>query len=124
MNYINKHSLPISIISAEQLRDKIDKNPDVTIINVLDEETYVDCHITGSINVPYDNIIEILASWDKEREIVLYCAQHSCPKSNQTYELLESMGFQHIYQYPGGIKEWLKKGFDCSGTCTQKYLHE
>ena len=121
----NNHNPSASnIINAEKLREKIDQYPDLTLINVLDEQTYVDCHITGSINIPYDRLVETLAGWEKDKEIVLYCAQTSCPKSKQAYELLTDLGFTHLYEYEGGIKDWYQKGFDTTGTCTFKYLHE
>lgn len=117
------HPISINIISAEELREKIDQIPDLLIINVLDEETYIDCHITGSINVPYDKLIESMAGLDKDKEIVVYCAQSSCQKDRQAYELLADLGFTHLYEYSAGIKDWFKKGFDTTGTCTLKYLH-
>ena len=124
MNHKKHHLLPLNIISAFQLKEKIDQIPDLTIINVLNEETYVDCHITGSINVPYERLVETLAGLEKDKEIVLYCAQSSCPKSRQTYELLADLGFTNLSEYSGGIKDWLKKGYDTTGTCVMKYLHE
>jgi len=111
-------------ISADQLKEKIDQNADLIMINVLSEETYVDCHITGSINIPYDRLVEIASSWEKDKEIVVYCAQSTCPKSQQAYELLVDMGFTHVSQYQGGIKEWIHKNFDATGMCVMRYLHE
>ncbi len=125
---MSHHKKPshISIISitATQLKEKIDQIPDLTIINVLNDETYIDCHIPGSINIPYDRLLETVASWDKEKEIVLYCAQSSCPKSKEAYELLTDLGFYHLFEYSGGMKDWIKKGFDTVGICTMKYLHD
>lgn len=111
-------------ISAQQLKDKLDNNFDLLLINVLSEETYVDCHIKGSINIPFARLIETLSSWDKDKEIVIYCAQKTCPLSAQACEILIDMGFTHLYEYQGGMKEWFHKKFDTTGTCTMKYLHE
>lgn len=110
-------------ISAEALKQKLDTNPDMILINVLNEETYIDCHITGSINIPLARFVESVASWDKDKEIIVYCAQSSCNASDQAYEILSDMGFNHIATYKGGMKEWFKKNFDTTGTCTLKYLH-
>lgn len=111
-------------INATQLKEKIDQIPDLTIINVLNEETYIDCHIPGSINIDYDRLLETMASWEKDKEIVIYCAQNSCEKSSQAYALLADLGFNHLSEYAGGMKDWLKKGYDTVGTCTMKYLHD
>jgi len=114
----------VDTITAQQLKEKLDQNHDLTLINVLNEETYIDCHIPGSINIPCDRLVESVSSWEKDKEIVLYCAQNSCPKSHQAYELLIDMGFTHVYEYQGGMREWIHKKFDSSGTCTMRYLHE
>ena len=124
MSQKKHHNIPVHAITAQELKDKIDTIPDLVVINVLNEETYVDCHITGSINVPYDKLVESLAGWEKDKEIALYCAQTQCPKSREAYELLADLGFTHLYEYSNGIKDWFKKGFDTTGTCTLKYLHE
>ncbi|OGB85817.1 hypothetical protein A3J41_02965 [candidate division TM6 bacterium RIFCSPHIGHO2_12_FULL_38_8] len=124
MSQKKTHQVPITSITATQLKEKIDSLPDLIIINVLDQETYIDCHIAGSINVAYDQLIENMASWDKDKEIVLYCAQSSCPKSKVAFDLLADLGFTHLSDYSGGMREWLKKGFPTTGACTMKYLHE
>jgi rhodanese-related sulfurtransferase len=93
------------------------------LINVLNEETYIDCHITGSINIPLQRFIESVASWDKDKEVIVYCAQSLCSASDEAYKILAEMGFIHIFCYKGGMKDWFKKGYDTTGTCTMKYLH-
>ncbi len=113
-----------NFISADQVKNKLDINPDMILINVLNEETYIDCHITGSINIPLKRLVESVASWDKDKEVVVYCAQNSCDASDQAYQIMVDIGFIHVYCYKGGMKDWFKKGFDTTGTCTLKYLHE
>ncbi|MBI2344886.1 rhodanese-like domain-containing protein [Candidatus Dependentiae bacterium] len=111
-------------ISAQELKNKLDTQPDMIVINVLNQETYVDCHITGSINIPLNQLLETIASWDKDKDIVVYCAQNSCNASDKALQLLQEMGFLHVFLYQGGMKDWFKKNFDTTGTCTMKYLHE
>ena len=124
MNHQRKSNLfEINFISAEALKNKLDSNPDMILINVLNEETYIDCHITGSINIPLNRFIESVASWDKDKEVIVYCAEHSCDISDKAYQILADMGFTHIFCYKGGIKDWFKKGYDTTGTCTMNYLH-
>lgn len=120
----SSHFTPANIINAQELKIKLDTHPDMILINVLNQETYVDCHITGSINIPLSQLLETVASWDKDKEIIVYCAQSGCDSSDQAYNLLQEMGFIHIFLYQGGMKDWFKKGYDCTGTCTMKYLHE
>ncbi len=125
MSYQKSHNATEIVgISAQELKNKLNTIPDMILINVLNQETYVDCHITGSINIPLEQLLETIASWDKDKEIIVYCAHTNCNASDKAYELLKEMGFTHIYKYQGGMKEWLKKGYDSTGTCTMKYLHE
>lgn len=111
-------------ISSDVLKNKLDSNPDMILINVLNEETYIDCHITGSINIPLSRFVESVASWDKDKEIIVYCASNNCNASDQAYQILVDMGFAHVACYQGGMREWFKKKYDTTGTCTLKYLHE
>ncbi len=125
MSHHKKHSqTSIVTISAADLKNKIDQIPELIIINVLNEETYIDCHIPGSINIVYDRLIEILAGWEKDKKIIVYCAQNTCPKSQEAYELLSDLGFNHLSKYTGGMKDWFKNGYDTVGLCTLKYLHD
>ena len=119
-----KNNEKIVTISAKQLHEKIELQPELIVINVLDEKYYKDCHITGSINIPFDKLIEQVSSWNKDKEIILYCATPTCPKSEKAYQLLKDLGFSKLYEYPGGIKEWLQSGYPVTGPCKESYLHE
>lgn len=114
----------IALISAENLRDVIDRNPELIVINVLAEPYFADCHIKGSINIPLERLLEKTASWDKEKDIVVYCATPACNKSKNAYFLLQDLGFQNLHEYIGGMQEWLKKGFETAGPCALDYLHQ
>ena len=111
-------------INAKELKIKLDNHPDMILINVLNQETYVDCHITGSINIPINQLLENVSSWDKDKELVVYCASNNCNASEQAYNLLKDIGFNNVFKYEGGMKDWFKQNYDCTGTCTMKYLHE
>ncbi len=123
MNISKNPSFMINTISAKELLEKINQNPELLIINVLDEQYFKDCHITGSINITYDHLVETLAGLDKEKEIILYCANKNCPKSHQACLLLADLGFVNIYEFSGGITQWLQLGFATTGPCKLSYLH-
>lgn len=120
MSEINK----IAIITAEDLRQTIDNNPELIMINVLTEKYYQDCHIKGSINIPLEQLLEKTASWDKEKDVVVYCATANCSKSKQAYALLQDLGFFNLHEYAGGIQEWLQKGFETIGPCKIDYVQQ
>ena len=120
MSEINKRVF----ITAEELRNAIDANPELIIINVLAEKYFLDCHIKGSINIPSEQLLEKTASWDKEKDVVVYCASASCSLSKKGYALLQDIGFFNLQEYDGGMQEWFQRGFETSGDCKLNYLQQ
>ncbi len=83
---------------------------DFVLVNVLPQESFNEQHIRTSINIPVDQekftekVAEIAGS--KDREIVVYCANTECDASPQAAEKLEKAGFDKVYDYEGGTKDW------------------
>lgn len=94
------------------------------IINVLAKENYEDCHIKGSISVPYDQLEKYAQKLDKNQEIIVYCAHYQCPRSREAYKLLHKLGFKNVRAYEGGIREWFQLGLPVQGSCKADYLKE
>jgi rhodanese-related sulfurtransferase len=97
-------------LSAEQLKEMLDKKEDLYLINVLPRETYDEKHIPGSVNVPVQDDafltrMERIVS-DKEAKIVVYCASESCDASPKAAAKLEDRGFKNLYDFGGGVKAW------------------
>lgn len=114
----------VTLITADELKQAIENNPEIIIINVLDEKFYQDCHIKGSINIPSEQLLEKTSSWDKEKDVVVYCASATCPKSKKAYLLLQDLGFFNLHEYAGGIQEWFQRGFETNGACNLTYLQQ
>ena len=111
-------------ISAEELQQKMMDNPHLLVVNVLSDYWYQDCHITGSINVPLKELIYKVQDWDRDQEIVVYCAFNACDAGEKAYVLFRCVGFDAVVDYSGGIKEWFQLGYPCEGPCAGWYLHE
>jgi len=112
---------PIIKIDAKKIKEKIEKSKDILVINVLNKEFYDDCHIKESINIPFSESEKKAQGWDKTKEIIVYCASSLCTASNAAFKILKKMGFEHVYAYEGGIKDWTKKGFETKGPCLIEY---
>lgn len=110
-------------ISAQELLKRLDE-PALLIVNVLGKKYYDDAHIKGSISAPLRLLEEIAQHWDREQEIVLYCACKECDASEKAFEILARMGFTTVFAYEGGIREWWKLGYPCQGPCAMQYLRE
>lgn len=110
------------LISCDSLKDKMSKDSKLVVINVLDKNFYDDCHILNSINIPFNEIENKVKSWDKNKEIIIYCANKDCPASKKAYKVFLNLGFKNLFLFEGGIKEWYKKGLLSEGLCKMDYL--
>ena len=102
-------------ISAQQLKDMMDKQPDLTLINVLDNEQFHMKNVPGSINVPVakDHFPEKVEkeTGGKDAPVVVYCASMDCKASEKAAKELEEAGFTEVYDFVGGVKAWNAAGY-------------
>lgn len=77
------------------------------------DEYYVG-HIYGSKNVPYEELEDYLAILDslpRDTIVITYCDGQGCELSiNLSRELLKR-GFQRVYTFYDGWREWIKLGY-------------
>lgn len=123
VNFISV-GLILSLVSCMNMR-RDEKLEGVVVINVLEKELYDDCHIAGSINVPFENI-EAYASAhiSTSADIVLYCSNYLCSASGHSVKLLKRLGFEHVAAYEGGTAEWYQNKLPVVGECKAAYLHK
>jgi len=100
------------------------QTPKFVIVNVLDKESFDDCHIKGSLHVPFENLKQYaLDHWNKDTtEIVLHCSNYLCTASGDGYTMLTKLGFKHVWAYEGGTAEAKQFGIPVVGACQQPYL--
>jgi rhodanese-related sulfurtransferase len=98
------------------------------VINVLDKESYDDCRIAGSINVPFDQVETFAKDLDRSAELVVYCANYMCTASMAAAQKLKDMGFENVWAYEGGTAEWYQMNmksegkYPVEGACQASYL--
>jgi rhodanese-related sulfurtransferase len=66
----------IETISRDDLKGKMDRGEDFTLIETLPVVAYHHAHLPGAINLPPDRVKELAPELlpDKLAEIVVYCA--------------------------------------------------
>lgn len=101
-----------------------ERKEELVIVNVLEAKYHEDCAIKGSINVPFDTLMEYAdKNWDKEKtHIVLYCGNYACTSSGTGARELKEHGFKHVFAYEGGTAEWKHKGLPVEGACESGFL--
>lgn len=92
------------------------------LINVLDQDSYNDCHIPESINIPFNKLQEATREMEKDTEIIVYCASYECSASREAWHILDQAGFTNIWAYEGGVREWKQSGKPTQGACSAPYL--
>ncbi len=121
--FLGQHFENMPTVYAEKLNAQMEADPALSVINVLPASLHNDCHITGSINVPLKELVDTMASWDKNKEIVVYCALYECDAGEKAFVLLSCMGFTNVTDYCGGIKEWFQLGYPTQGPASYSFLH-
>jgi rhodanese-related sulfurtransferase len=66
----------IPMISRDELKARLDRGDDFTLVETLPPPAYHDGHISGAINLPPVQVRELAPKRlpDKTAEIVVYCA--------------------------------------------------
>lgn len=100
------------LITCEGLRARLDSREDFELVNVLSPHSFMREHIPGSINVPRDQI-EVVAPrlWERDRDIVVYCASLECQASAWSAKRLEHLGFTNVTDFDGGMAHWKDAGY-------------
>jgi hydroxyacylglutathione hydrolase len=114
----------IKTITAQQLKERMAQNPNILVLNILMPESYDNCHIRGSMNVPLNTLAKSSTPWGKAQEIIVYCASKDSPSSKYAYSILTRNGFTNVAVYEGGIQEWQEKGYPCGGECARLIIEK
>ncbi len=94
-------------ITAAKLKAMIEKNEQVTLIDVRTPEEYNSGYIAGAINIPLDNI-PLIKDFPYKGAIVLYCT--AGVRSLKAKKALNEKGIKNILDLEGGINAWIKNG--------------
>lgn len=83
-------------INAAQLKDMVENNEDMYLIDLRSEWVYRQGHIEGSVNIPFDarlpgRVDEI----PRDKRVVFYCTTGK--RSEQSAQMLIEKGFSDVY---------------------------
>ena len=104
-------------ITREELRRKLDGGEDFVLVEALPRKYWAKKHIPGALNLPHDEV-ETLAPEllpDKDREIVVYCADTACANSEIAAQALGDLGYSRVLEYVEGKADWEAAGYPLEG---------
>ncbi len=95
-------------ISVKELKERLDKEEDLFVIDVREEHEYEEFNI-GAENIPLGTLLTILDDLEeyKDKEIVVHCRSGS--RSGQAKEVMAAAGFGKVRNLLGGMLEWAEK---------------
>jgi rhodanese-related sulfurtransferase len=76
----------------------------VRVVDVRTPGEFEAGHITGSENIPMNEIEAAVATWDKTEPVAIYCATGS--RSISVVQYMEQLGFSTVYHYASGVVTW------------------
>jgi len=118
-------AIPLLLLPGCWLTDMLGGKEDkasLYVINVLDKPFYDDCHIKGSIHVPFEKVDSFAAKLNKDTELVIYCSNYLCSASGHVAGDLIAKGFKNVWAYEAGMADWAQHGYPVEGVCQKTYL--
>ncbi len=101
-------------IAREELKAKLDRGDDFKLVMVMERWHFEAQHIPGSILAESNKqAMELLSPED---EVVCYCSHSACSTSRRAAKLLEKAGYQNVWHFDGGLREWKEAGYPLEGT--------
>lgn len=84
------------------------KDKDLEIIDVRNATEYNAGHIDGAKHVFVGTIPDNLDKVSKDKKVVIHC--QSGARAAIAYSLLAKNGFKNVFNYSGGMSEWINEG--------------
>ncbi len=96
-------------ISSTELKNKLDSNEPVNLVDVREPAEHTEFNIGGKL-LPLGNILSMMTDDIddlKNEEVICYC--RSGNRSMQACLMLETFGFKNVKNLTGGMLEWQEK---------------
>ena len=91
-------------ISPRELKDKLDSDPHIVILDVREPGEYEIAHLERATLIPLNDLPQNVDQLDSQSEIVTYC--HHGMRSLHAAAFLHQSGFENVKSLAGGIDQW------------------
>lgn len=102
----------ITEISAQELKQRLQKHEELTLVDVREREEFVQGHIPDATFIPrgYLELQIEQHQVDRDKPVVVYCA--GGVRSALAARNLKEMGYTNVISLIGGFNGWKNAGFD------------
>lgn len=91
-------------ITVSELKEKLDNNEDITIIDVREQFEYDICNLQGVL-IPMGELVNNTDKIPKDKPVIVHCRTGG--RSAQAVQFLsQKHGFDNLYNLKGGIHAW------------------
>lgn len=91
-------------ISVTELKELLDNNADIQVIDVREPAEFEDANIGGEL-IPLATVPNNIGKISKDKQVIVHC--RSGKRSENAIKFLESnFGFTNLYNLKGGILAW------------------
>ncbi|PCI42929.1 MAG: molybdenum cofactor biosynthesis protein MoeB [Proteobacteria bacterium] len=91
-------------ITPKDLKDMMDANADLYVLDVREPHEIAICTIEGTKKIPLGDVSERYLEVPKDQEVVVHCKLGG--RSAQAVEFLQSKGYTNVKNLAGGIIRW------------------
>src|SRR5699024_10322114 len=92
------------VTDLETLRQKIDGQEAITILDVREEAEYAFDHLPGAINIPLGELDDRMDEINDDNEINVICRTGS--RSDLASQKLSDKGFKNVKNVVPGMSDW------------------
>jgi sulfur-carrier protein adenylyltransferase/sulfurtransferase len=93
-------------ISVQELKQRLDKQEDIQLIDVREEHEAEICEIGGEL-IPMGDVMDNIDRISRSKPVIVHC--RSGKRSGAIVQVLEKQGFDNVYNLRGGILAWAEE---------------
>jgi len=110
LKVVNDAKSRIKEVTVAQTRERLDANPDATLVDVREDNEWDAAHAVGAIHLGKGIIERDIERTvpDKSTEVILYCGGGY--RSALAADVLQTMGYTNVWSMAGGWKAWKESG--------------
>ncbi|WP_430787022.1 sulfurtransferase TusA family protein [Virgibacillus flavescens] len=100
----NEETKHKEITDLKELRNKIEKEESISILDVREPAEFVFGHIPGAVNIPLGELEERFEEIDKDKEIHVICRTGN--RSDLAAQKLTEQGYKSVKNVVPGMSKW------------------
>lgn len=94
-------------ITVRELKNRLDRGEQIKILDVREPMELQIAHLSGTVNIPLNDVPKRLNELDPHDEIIVMC--HSGGRSHRVMQFLKQKDYRNVKNLQGGIRAWAQE---------------